>query len=65
MRPLITDGVPGIFFERYLDFGVLVPQPFAAETETVPLLNDKAKFTLIEVVPLPEIIVQPAGTNQL
>ena len=65
MRPLITDGVPGIFFERYFDFGVLVPQPLVAETETVPLLNDNEKFTFIERVPFPDVIVAPVGAIQL
>jgi len=44
---------------------VLVPQPFPAVTVTleVPVLDPIV--VTIEVVPLPELIVHPSGTDQV
>ena len=57
-------GVAGLTVTLKL-LSELIPQPFSAETLIVPLTALIVVEVLIEIVPFPEVIVQPEGTDQL
>ena len=67
--PTITgvEGVAGSAVEIVtgrLDV-VLVPQEFVAATVIVPLLADPFVDTVMDAVPVPDVIVHPGGSVQL
>ncbi len=58
---------PGVDGEDRIDkvFAALEPQVLFAVTLIVPVVNGVGKVTLMEAVPCPLLITEPAGTDQV
>jgi len=64
--PVIVPGVAGADITvTARALAELVPQLFPAVTLILPFCPAEPVVTVIEVVPVPEVIVQPVGTVQL
>lgn len=61
--PLIADVTGAAPIVTVVVTGVPVPQPLVSVTDIVPPVEPKA--TLMELVFCPEVMVAPAGTDQV
>ena len=61
--PVIAPGVPGVATTvTAIDCAALVPQLFPAVTVILPFCPAAPAVTVIDAVPAPAVIDQPAGT---
>ena len=62
--PVIVPGIAGVPYTCIVR-AALVPAQLIADTPMVPDVNEELKFTVMDVVPCPLVIVAVAGTVQL
>ena len=62
--PVGTPGVPGLLY-KVNDLDPPLPLQFAAATLIYPEVNVERKLTVIELVPIPLVMLELAGNVQL
>ena len=65
--PVMLEGVVGLAVTTVIALHevLLLPQPLVAYTQTFPLIAAAPKLMVMEFVPCPEAMVEPAGEVQV